>query len=85
MNDFIIGAQLSLTVPPLYPLMLYAKFQNFRPSGSGEDFLSFTTIYGHGGYLGHVTWTIYVNFRPRFIRSLALISQAVSEKKRFEY
>ena len=38
-NDFIFGAHLSLAVPPLYPLMLYAKFQNFRPSGSGEDFL----------------------------------------------
>ena len=86
MNDFIFGAQLSLTVPPLYPLMLYAKFQNFRPSGSGEDFLKvLPPTKWHGGYLGHVTWTIYVNFRPRFIRSLALISQAVSEKKRFEY
>ena len=43
--------------------MLRAKFQDHRTSGSGEeDFLRFLvlfTIYGHGGHLGHVTWTIY--------------------------
>ena len=22
------------------------------------------TIYGVGGHLGHVTWTMYINFRP---------------------
>ena len=37
--------------------MLHAKFQDHRTSGSGE-YLVFT-IYGHGGHLGHVTWTIY--------------------------
>ena len=45
-------------------------------------------IYGHGGHLGHVTLTIYINFRSPFPRSLhknlALIAQAVSEKKKFE-
>ena len=35
--------------------MLHAKFQDHRTSGSGEFFF---TIYGHGGHLGHVTWTI---------------------------
>ena len=24
------------------------------------------TINGHGGHLGHVTWTIYINFRSPF-------------------
>ena len=45
--------------------MLHAKFQDHRTSGSGEeDFLMVFTIYGHGGHLGHVTWTSYTNFPP---------------------
>ena len=37
-------------------VMLYAKFQNHRPSGSGEEvFLKVLAIYSHGGHLGHVT------------------------------
>ena len=40
--------------------MLHAKFQNHRPSGSGEeDFLKVFAIYSHGSHLGHVTLTIY--------------------------
>ena len=42
--------------------MLHAKFQNRRPSGSGEDF--------HGGHLGHVTLTIYINLRSPIPRIL---------------
>ena len=45
------------------------------------------TIYGHGGHLGHVTWTIYINIRSPFPRRLhvkfGLIGQAVSEEKTF--
>ena len=42
--------------------MLNAKFQDHRTiSYADEDFKAFT-IYGHGGNLGHVTWTIYINF-----------------------
>ena len=37
--------------------MLHTKFQGHLPFGSGEDFLKVFTIYGHGGHLGHVTWT----------------------------
>ena len=37
--------------------MLHVKFQDHRTSGSGEDF-------------GHVTWTIYINFRFPFQRRL---------------
>ena len=33
-------------------------------------FLRFLTIYGHGGHLGHVTWTIYINFRSPYPRRL---------------
>ena len=55
--------------------MLHAKFQNHRPSGpdSGEeDFLRFLlfTLYSHGGHFGHVTWSIYTNFRSPFLRML---------------
>ena len=47
--------------------MLHAKFQDHRTSGAGvEDFSKVFTIYGHGGHLGHVTWTIYINFRSPF-------------------
>ena len=43
--------------------MLHTKFQGHWPFGSGkEDYLKVFTIYGHGGYLGHVTWTIWTNF-----------------------
>ena len=55
----------------LFSLMLHAKFQNRRPSGPGEeDFLKVFAIYSHGGHLGHVTLTIYINFRsptPRLL------------------
>ena len=51
--------------------MLHAKFQNHRTSGSGEEgFFKVFTIYGHGGYHGHVTWTIYINFCSPFPRRL---------------
>ena len=51
-------------------VMLHAKFQNHRPSGSGEGFLKVFAIYSHGGHLGHVTWTIYINFCSPFLRML---------------
>ena len=36
--------------------MLHTKFCGIRLAGSGEeDFQRVSTIYGHGGYLGHVT------------------------------
>ena len=36
--------------------MQQAKFQDYRTSGSGEEyFLKGFTIYGRGGHLGHVT------------------------------
>ena len=50
--------------------MINAKFQNNRTSGSGEDFLKFYTIYGHGGHLGHMTWTIDINIRSPFPKRL---------------
>ena len=50
--------------------MLHAKFQDHRTSGSGEGFLKVFTINGHGGHLGQMTWTIYINFRSPFPRRL---------------
>ena len=51
--------------------MLHAKFQDHRTSDSGEeDFFKVFTIYGHGGHLGDVTWTIYINFRSPLPRRL---------------
>ena len=52
--------------------MLHAKFQDHRTFGSGEEDLLrfFPIIYGHGSHLGHVTWTIYINFRSPFPRRL---------------
>ena len=45
-------------------LMLHTKFRGNRPSGSREeDCWRVFTIYGHGGHLGHVTWTPQTNFR----------------------
>ena len=54
-------------------LLCHAKFQNHRPSGSGEkDFLKVFAIYSHGGHLGHVTLTIYINFHSIFLRMLRI-------------
>ena len=55
----------------LRSLMLHAKFQNHRPSGSEEeDFFKKFAIYSHGGHLGQVTLTIYINFHFLFLRML---------------
>ena len=51
--------------------MLHTKFRENRPADSGEeDFWRVFTIYGHGGHLGHVIWTIYTNFRSPYLRKL---------------
>ena len=50
--------------------MLHAKFQDHRTSGR---YLKVFTIYGHGCHLGHMTWTIYINFRSPFPRRLHMI------------
>ena len=42
-----------------YP-MLHTNFQGHQLFGSREeDFLKVFTIHGHGGHIGHVTWTIW--------------------------
>ena len=42
--------------------MLHAKFHDHRTISSVGEVLKVFTIYGHGGHLDHVTWTIYINF-----------------------
>ena len=61
----------------LHSLMLHAKFQNHRHSGSEEEDLKKKkkkkkkkAICSHGGHLGHVTLTIYINFHFLFLRML---------------
>ena len=55
----------------LHCLMLHAKYQNHRSSGFGEeDFLKVFAIYSHGGHLGQMTLTIYINFHSLFLRML---------------
>ena len=52
--------------------MLYTKVQGNWLRGSGEDFKGFT-IYGHGGHLGDVTWTNYLNFSFPILCGLHMI------------
>ena len=53
----------------LHTLVPHTKFQGNWLSGSGEDFKVFS-IFEHGGHLGLVAWTIYINFRSPFSRML---------------
>ena len=60
--------------------MLHAKFLDHSTSEE-EDFLNIFTIYGRGGHLSQVTWTIYINFRSPFQRRIHIkFGVAVSEK-----
>ena len=55
----------------LEPLMLHAKFHWNQSTGSGEeDFWRVSTIYGHGGHLGHVTWISYIHIGSPFLLML---------------
>ena len=55
-------------------LMLHSEFKDHQTSGSGEDdFLRFSPLYWHGGYLGHVTKTIFMKLRFPFPRRLHII------------
>ena len=49
--------------------MLYTKFCENRPTGSG-DVLSVFTIYGCGGHLGHVTKISRTKFQCHYPRRL---------------
>ena len=68
--------------------MLHTKFCGNRSAGSGEeDFQRVSTIYGHGGHLGHVTSIMSSDFHflvhESFHKNLIQIRKVVSEKIRF--
>ena len=50
-----------INVEERYFPMIHAKFKNRRLSGSDEE--DFQGIYSHGGHLGYVILTIYIDFR----------------------
>ena len=65
--------------------MLHTKFRGNRSAGSGEeDFQKVSTIYGHGGHLGHVTSIMSSDFHilvpGSFHKKLIQIRKVVSEK-----
>ena len=60
-------------VEPKYLNMLHAKFQDHRTIGFGGKVLNDFTIYGRGSHLGHMTYTIYINFhRPRRLHAIKI-------------
>ena len=65
--------------------MLHTKFHSHRPLGSREDFVRFLP-YGHGGHLGHVTRTVWTNFRSPIPRRLHMTftGPVVSLEKMFK-
>ena len=46
------------------------SFKIIGPLGLEKKISKVFTLYGHDSYLGHVTWTIYINFRLSFTRGL---------------
>ena len=68
--------------------MLHTKFRRNRSAGSGEeDFQRVSTMYWHGGHLGHVTRIMSSDFHffvpESFHKNLIQIRKVVSEKIRF--
>ena len=65
--------------------MLYIYIQIFVKFG--ETNVYGFTIYLHGGHLGHVAWTNYINFSSLDLRifhmKVGLIGQVISEKSTF--
>ena len=43
--------------------MPHVKFQDHRILFLEEKILNVLTVSGRGGYVDHVTWTIYTDFR----------------------
>ena len=53
------------------PAMLrIPNFLEIGPPVPEKKFSMVFTIHGHDGHLCHVTWTIYINFRPPSLRIL---------------
>ena len=52
--------------------MLHTAFVEIGPPVLEKKIFKVFTIYGHGSHLGHVTWTVYINFRSPFPRRLPI-------------
>ena len=50
--------------------MIHAKFKIIGLLVLEKKIFKGFTIYEHGGHLGHVTWTIYINFHSPSPRRL---------------
>ena len=50
--------------------MLHTSFVEIGPPVPEKIFFKVFTKYGRDGHLGHVTWTIYINFSSPFPRRL---------------
>ena len=46
--------------------MFMPSFNTIRLPVLEKKIFKVLTIYGHGGHLGQVTWTIYINFHSPF-------------------
>ena len=68
--------------------MLHTKFRGNRSASSG-DFQRVSTIYGHGGHLGHVTSIMSSDFQflvpESFHKKFDTDRKVVSEKIRFSF
>ena len=54
--------------------MLHTKFRENRSAGFGEeDFQRVSTIYGHGGHLGHVTIIMSSDFISLYLKAFIKI------------
>ena len=49
---------------------IYTSFMLSSGSEEEDFFFQVFAIYSHGGHLGHVTLTIYMNFHSLFLRKL---------------
>ena len=69
----------------LHSLMLHAKFQNYRPSGFGEDFLNHFAINSSGSHLGHVTRIIYTKIHSPFESINIIYFTSIIQKPKATY
>ena len=51
--------------------MIHAKFRiNLSTGSREEDFCRVSSIYGHSGHLGQVTWNFYIYIGSHFLQML---------------
>ena len=55
---------------PASPMLHYISFVEIGPLVLEKKMFKAFAIYSHGGHLGHVTRTIYINFHSPFLKML---------------